>query len=78
VTNLKCSTVYTIAIIAHGCKDDVTTNSVQMKTDVFKQGEILFGDNGNFSKEKLGNYKIVYSKWNFTIFVDATIHDLNQ
>ncbi len=49
-----------------------------MKTDVFKQGEILFGDNGNFSKEKLGNYKIVYSKWNFTIFVDATIHDLNQ
>jgi hypothetical protein len=54
VTNLNYSTVYTIAITAHGCNNNVTTDSVKMKTDEFKQGEMLFGDNGNFTKEKLG------------------------
>ncbi len=50
------NTLYLIGITAHGCKNDVTTDLVEMKTDEFKQGEMHFGDNGNFNKEKLGNY----------------------
>ncbi len=56
ISDLAYNTIYTIGITAHGCKNDVTADSVQMKTDEFKQGEMHFGDNGHFSKENLGNY----------------------
>ncbi len=56
ISNLAYNTIYTIGIIAHGCNNSVTTDSVQMKTDEFKQGEMHFGDNGNFTKEIIGNY----------------------
>jgi hypothetical protein len=54
ISDLAYNTIYTIAITAHGCNNNVTTDSVQMKTDEFKHGEMHFGDNGNFTKEKLG------------------------
>jgi hypothetical protein len=56
ISDMGYNTIYTIDITAHGCNNSVTTNSVQMKTDEFKQGEMLFGDNGNFTKEKLGKH----------------------
>jgi hypothetical protein len=56
ISDLAYNTLYLIGITAHGCKNDVTTDLVEMKTDEFKQGEMHFGDNGNFNKEKLGNY----------------------
>jgi hypothetical protein len=56
ISDLAYKTIYSIGITAYGCKNDVTTDSVQMKTDEFKPGEMHFGDNGNFTKEKLGNY----------------------
>jgi len=56
ISYLAYNTLYTIGITAHGCNNSVTTDSVQMKTDELKQGEMHFDDNGNFTKEKLGKH----------------------
>ncbi len=56
VSDLACNTIYRIGITAHGCNNNATTDSIQMKTDEFKQGEMHFGEIGNFTKGKLGNY----------------------
>jgi hypothetical protein len=54
ISDLAYNTIYTIDITAYGCNNNVTTDLVKMKTDELKQGEMHFGDNGNFTKEKLG------------------------
>jgi hypothetical protein len=56
ISDLGYNTIYTIDITAYGCNNNVTTDLVKMKTDEFNQGEMHFGDNRNFNKEKLGNY----------------------
>ncbi len=56
ISELTYNTIYTIAITAHGCKNDIATDSVKMTTDDFKHGDMHFGHNANFTKEKIGNY----------------------